>query len=147
MQFEWDYPDPHSLDIEVAAAHIDGLNHTNNAVYVQWCEQVAWQHSNRLGLDLECYQRLDHAMVIARSEFHYLQAAVEGDPLRVGTWIVDWDQRLTMQRAFQIINRNSGDTVLRGSMNFVCVALSSGKPRRLPEQFIAGYGPAVLGAQ
>ena len=49
----WDHPNPHTLRTHVTAGDIDGLNHTNNAVYVKWCEQAAWAHSVALGLDLE----------------------------------------------------------------------------------------------
>ena len=60
----WDYPSPHRLAVCPQPADIDGLNHTNNAVYVKWCEQVAWSHSVALGLDIEDYRRLDRAMAI-----------------------------------------------------------------------------------
>jgi acyl-CoA thioesterase FadM len=49
----WDHPAPHTLRTRVGTGDIDGLDHTNNAVYVKWCEQVAWSHSVALGLDLE----------------------------------------------------------------------------------------------
>ena len=140
----WDYPGPHLFHTRVEDADMDGLNHTNNAVYVKWCEQVAWSHSVALGLDLEAYRSLDRAMVITRSEFDYLQASRAGDEIAVGTWIVDWDRKLTMNRRFQVIRLGDGVTLLRGAMRFACVELSSGRPRRLPEAFIEGYGPAVL---
>ncbi len=41
-------------------------------------------------------------------------------------------------------NADDGVTLLRGGMRFVCIELSSGRPRRLPQEFIDGYGPAVL---
>jgi acyl-ACP thioesterase len=50
---EWDYPQPFMLQRTPQAADIDGLNHTNNAVYVRWCEQAGWAHSEALGLTLE----------------------------------------------------------------------------------------------
>lgn len=140
----WDNPGPHLLRNRVEAADIDGLNHTNNTVYVKWCEQVAWSHSVALGLDLDCYRRLDRAMVITRSEFDYLQASREGDEVVAATWIVDWDGKLTMNRRFQVIRVGDGVTLLRAAMRFACVELSSGRPRRLPPQFIDGYGAAVL---
>jgi len=145
LQDLWDHPSPHVLRTRVAAADIDGLQHTNNTVYVKWCEQVAWAHSVSLGLDLEVYRRLDRAMVITRSEFDYLQASREGDEIVAGTWIVDWDGRVTMQRRFQVIRVGDGATLLRAAMRFACVELSSGRPRRLPAEFVDGYGPAVLG--
>ena len=46
----WDYPHPCTLPVMPQASDIDGLQHTNNAVYVRWCEQVAWHHSALLGL-------------------------------------------------------------------------------------------------
>ena len=61
------------------------------------------------------------------------------------TWIVNWDGKLTMQRHFQVIRENDGVTLLRGMMRFACIELSSGRPRRLPAEFVEGYGPAVLG--
>jgi acyl-CoA thioester hydrolase len=128
----------------VEAADIDGLEHTNNAVYVKWCERVAWAHSGSLGLDLACYQQLDRAMVITRSEFDYLRASKLGDNIAVATWITDCDQRLTMERHFQVVRLGDGITLLRARMEFACVELSSGKPRRLPAEFLDGYGVSLL---
>tara|TARA_R110000772_G_scaffold61283_4_gene138191 strand:+ start:34443 stop:34916 length:474 start_codon:yes stop_codon:yes gene_type:complete len=139
----WDYPQPFTLETEVGAADIDGLQHTNNTVYVKWCEQVAWAHSVHLGLDLDSYRRLDRAMAITHSEYDYLQASREGDALIAGTWIVGWDRRLTMERRFQIQRPADGVTLLRGMMRFACIEISTGRPRRMPPEFIAGYGPAV----
>jgi acyl-CoA thioester hydrolase len=139
----WDRASPFSIQVKVKAADIDGLRHTNNAVYVKWCEQVAWAHSESLGLDLACYQQLDRAMVITRSEFDYLRASQLGDDIAVATWITDCDQRLMMERHFQVIRLADEVTLLRARMDFACVELSSGKPRRLPVEFLDGYGVAV----
>ncbi|MEM9254212.1 MAG: thioesterase family protein [Pseudomonadota bacterium] len=140
----WDHPEPHVLQTVVRSDDIDGLQHTNNAVYVKWCEQVAWSHSVSLGLDLAQYRALDRAMVITQSEFNYLQASRLGDEVVVATWIVSWDSRLIMSRHFQVIRLGDQATLLRAGMRFACVELSSGRPRRLPQAFIEGYGPAVL---
>jgi acyl-CoA thioester hydrolase len=141
---DWDYPQGYSIELSVAEADIDGLEHTNNAIYVQWCERAAWAHSVSLGLDLECYQRLNRAMAITRSEFDYLAASRLGDRVAVATWIVEWDRKLTMQRHFQVIRLSDAVTLLRGKMKFACIEISSGKPRRLPPEFIEGYGGVVL---
>ncbi len=139
----WDHPNPHLLNTVVEARDIDGLNHTNNAVYVRWCEQVAWSHSVELGLDLAAYERLNRAMAITHSEYHYLQASREGERIVVATWIVSWDRKLTMQRHFQVVRESDGLTLMRGKMRFACIELSSGRPRRLPQEFLDGYGPAI----
>ena len=57
---------------------VDELLHTNNTVYVHWCQEAAWAHSNQLGLDIERYKELDRAMAITYSEYRYLQASNVG---------------------------------------------------------------------
>lgn len=140
----WDLPLPFTLDLRVTVEDIDGLGHANNAVYVTWLERCAWRHSSYLGLDLAEYRRLDRAMAVLRHEIDYLASAHEGDELILGTWIIDWDQRLKMNRRFQLIRPSDGATLLRARTTFVCIELSSGRPKRMPSEFIDGYGCAVL---
>ncbi|TXS93886.1 acyl-CoA thioesterase [Parahaliea maris] len=141
----WDHPGPFVVEHRVSPEDIDGLDHTNNTVYVKWCEQAAWGHSVSLGLDLDCYRRLDRAMAITHAEYDYLQASRAGEDLLTATWIVGWDRKLTMERRFQIIRSADGVTLLRGGMRFACIEISTGRPRRMPAEFVEGYGPAVIG--
>ena len=139
----WDLDNPFIIDIEVGAQDIDGLGHANNAVYVSWMERCAWQHSQSLGLDLVAYRRLDRAMAVVRHEIDYLASAYEGERLQIGTWIVESDQRLKMLRRFQLIRAHDACTLLRAQTTFACIELSSGKPRRMPVEFVEGYGQAL----
>ncbi|ARU89123.1 thioesterase family protein [Pseudomonas sp. M30-35] len=139
----WDMANPFVIDITVGADDIDGLGHANNAVYVSWLERCAWRHSQFLGLDLVEYRRLDRAMAVTRHEIDYLASAYEEQQLQMATWIVQSDQRLKMDRRFQLIRPEDGVTLLRAKTTFVCIELSSGKPKRMPSEFIDGYGKAL----
>ncbi|MGE8359986.1 acyl-CoA thioesterase [Pseudomonas sp.] len=139
----WDLADPFVIDISVTAEDIDGLGHANNAVYVSWLERCAWRHSQFLGLDLTEYRRLDRAMAVVRHEIDYLAAAYEDQTLQMGTWIVESDQRLKMDRQFQLVRPADGATLLRAKTTFVCIELSSGRPKRMPPEFVEGYGRAL----
>ncbi len=140
----WDLPDPVLRYSVVEASDVDGLQHTNNTVYVRWCEAAAWEHSVSLGLDLDSYHRLDRAMAVVEGRYRYLQASYLNDDIATATWIVDWDERLTMTRQFQVRRCSDGATLLRAEVRFACIEISSGKPRRLPREFVAGYGVAVV---
>ena len=140
----WDFPAPFTTRVTVETDDIDALQHTNNAVYVNWCMACAWAHTASLGLGAAEYQALDRAMALIRAEYHYLRATRLGDKLMVGTWITHWDRRLTMERCLQIVDCESGETALRARLDFVCIEISSGKPKRPPKAFIDGYGPAVI---
>lgn len=141
---EWDYPHPFTLPVTPCAEDIDGLNHTNNAVYVQWCEKVGWAHSEALGLGMADYLRLDRAMAIRKAEYDYVLPSLQDEALTLGTWITASDGKLTMERRFQIVRNSDGATILRGRWDLVCIEVGSGKPRRLPPEFCQIYLPALV---
>lgn len=143
----WDYPNPFTLPASPQLDDIDGLNHTNNAVYVQWCEKIGWAHSQALGLSLADYQRLDRAMAIRRGEYDYLLPTVLQDELTLGTWILASDGKLTMERRFQLVRNRDQVTVLRGRWDLVCIELSSGRARRMPSEFCQVYLPVMVDPQ
>lgn len=138
----FDFPDPFTQPVRVESAHIDGLNHVNNAVYVQWCESIAWAHSQALGLGLPDYQRLDRAMAIRRAEYDYVKPALLADNLVLATWLTSSDGRLNMTRQFQLLR--GAETLLRGHWNLVCIEMSSGRARRFPDEFLRVYEPALV---
>ncbi|MFL6675262.1 MAG: acyl-CoA thioesterase [Massilia sp.] len=140
----WDYPNPFTLALAPLPGDIDGLNHTNNAVYVRWCEQVGWAHSETLGLDLDDYRRLDRAMAIRRGEYDYLLPTLVGEELTLATWLFAGDGKVSMERRFQLVRDSDGATVLRGRWDLVCIEMSSGRPRRMPPEFLATYMPQVV---
>jgi acyl-CoA thioester hydrolase len=140
----WDYPHPFILPCVPGIQDIDGLNHTNNAVYVQWCEVIGWAHSESLGLSLVNYHQLDRAMAIRRGEYDYLLPTQISEPLTLATWLTGSDGKLTMERRFQLIRNSDGLTVLRGHWDLVCIEIGSGRPRRMPREFSEIYLPAVV---
>jgi len=146
MTLDWDFPQPFILAVTPHAGDIDGLNHTNNAVYVRWCEQAGWAHSHSLGLSLDDYRRLDRAMAIRRGEYDYLLPTFVGESLRLATWLVGGDGKLSMERRFQLVRDSDGATVLRGRWDLVCIELSSGRPRRMPAAFLDTYMPLIVTA-
>ncbi|WP_397532557.1 acyl-CoA thioesterase [Roseateles sp.] len=140
----WDYPAPFRLALSPQPQDIDGLNHTNNAVYVQWCEKVAWAHSEALGLSLADYQRLDRAMAIRHGAYDYLLPSSLGEPLVLGTWLTASDGKLSMERRFQLRRASDGATLVRGRWDLVCIDITAGRPRRMPAEFCEVYERALV---
>lgn len=140
----WDHPSPFTLALAPRPGDIDGLGHTNNAVYVQWCEQAGWAHSEALGLSLDDYRRLDRAMAIREGHYEYLLPSFAGEALLLGTWLTASDGRLTMERRFQLRRASDGATLVRGRWLLVCIEIGSGRPRRMPPEFLRIYEAAVV---
>ncbi|MBN24108.1 MAG: thioesterase [Alteromonadaceae bacterium] len=140
----WQFPHPFVCQWQISPEQIDHYNHVNNVAYVSQLERTAWAHSNALGLSIEQYQDLDRGMAISRHEIDYLAAAVLGDTLACATWIVACDKKLKLARQFQFIRVSDGLTMLKARTEFVCIALSSGKPKRMPKIFSETYFNAML---
>lgn len=147
MSDKWDFAAPFVRRTRVTEADVDALQHTNNTIYVRWCEECAWEHSASLGMDIDAYHRLDRAMAVVEGNYRYLKASHLDDDIDTATWITHWDKRLTMTRQFQVRRVLDGVTLLRAEVRFACIEISSGKPRRLPGEFLDAYGPAILGIE
>ena len=144
MNYSWDYPEPFISSLNVVDDNIDALGHTNNAVYINWCQQVAWEHSSSLGLGPHHYTDLKRAMAIQEANYKYLAPCFLNDEVLVATWLTACDGRLTMERSFQIIHAVTGKCLFRVKWQLVCINLTSSKPARMPAEFKEIYSPHVV---
>ena len=136
---DWDFPNPHVLTLEVVASDIDAYDHVNNAVYLSWFDRVAWSHSAILGIPLETCIRIRRGMAAHRTEIDYQRAAVLGDRVSVGTWILSTDGKLRVERRFQVRRGPDAHTLARARTDYVCINLDSGRATRMPESFSQTY--------
>jgi acyl-CoA thioester hydrolase len=125
----------------VLADDIDAYNHVNNSVYLAWLDHAAWSHSAALGLSLQQCVEMRRGMAAHHTEIDYLRAAVFGDHVLVGTWIVSTDSKLRVERRFQIRRASDGETLARARIDYVCINLDSGRASRMPESFQRAYVP------
>lgn len=132
----------------VAAEEIDEYDHVNNTIYLRWLDGLAWAHSAKLGLPLERCLALRRGMAIRHTRVDYLEAALLGDTLLIGTWIVACDGRLWCTRRFEILRVADGRRVLDAEIDFFCMNLDTGKPCRFPREFTERYAamPEVAAA-
>ncbi len=131
----WDLPSPFIQQRVAVPAEIDGYGHVNNAVYVAWLDDCAWAHSTERGISPQLCGSLNRGMVVWRTQINYLRAAMAGDELEVATWPVRNDNKLRIERRFQIRRTSDGETLLRALLHYVCIDLQTGRPKRMPEEF------------
>jgi len=136
---DWDFPNPYIIELDVAAADIDAYEHVNNSVYLSWFDRVAWSHSAQLGIPLEQCITMRRGMAAHHTEIDYLRAAVLGDRVLVGTWIVSTDHKLRVNRRFHVRRASDGESLARARTDYVCINLDSGRAVRMPELFQQAY--------
>jgi acyl-CoA thioester hydrolase len=137
----WDLPSPFIHRLSAQAPDIDAYGHVNNSVYLRWLDETAWAHSSALGVTSALCVATRRGMVVWRSQLHYLASTFEKDALEIGTWLVFEDARLRVDRRFQILRPADGRTLLRGLIHYVCMDLDSGRPKRMPQDFVDRYRP------
>src|ERR1700716_2345582 len=72
------------MTLTASPEHIDELGHVNNAVWVQWIQQVAVAHWNSIA---DGAHRDAYYWVVVRHEIDYLRAAEEADWIIPRTWV------------------------------------------------------------
>ncbi len=125
----------------VTAPEIDEYDHVNNAVYLRWLDRVAWAHSAALGLPIDTCLAMRRGMAVRHTRIDYLQAALLGDELALGTWIVASDERLRCTRRFDVLRTRDGGRVLEAEIDYFSMNLDTGKPCRFPAEFVRSYVP------
>ena len=133
--FQWDLPDPFTLEITVRDDDTDRLGHANNVVYVRWLEDVSWAHIESLGMTWELHEATGKAMAITRTEIDYLTSANAGDRLILGTWLTGYDGRFRSSRQFQLVRPADSKTLVRAVSTHACVDMKSQRPSRAPREF------------
>ncbi len=126
------------MTLTVVDADIDDYGHANNVAYVRWLQEVAFAHSEAVGLDLEGYRRLGGVFFVRRHEVDYLRPALRGDRLELRTWI-DSAMAAKCTRATEI-RAADGALVATARTTFGYVDLASGRPIRIPDAVRAAFG-------
>ena len=115
--------------------HIDELGHVNNAVWVQWIQQVATAHWRAAA-------RPEHVdaffWVIVRHEIDYLRPAFEGDRVTARTWVGEAPKGARFDRYMEFAG-NDGRTCVRARTFWALVDKASGRPVRVPPEVVAPF--------
>jgi len=83
-------------------------------------------------------------MAIRSHVLQYHQPLHLSEQVHCATWITQCDGKATLTRQFEMYSEQKSTIVFSATTEFVCIALSSGKIRRMPELFRDAYLPAVL---
>lgn len=126
-----------AIDLLVSKEDIDGFGHANNARYIQWLDQVHWYHLDAMGISQVDIFREQCGFVVYHTDITYKAPLSEGDMVKVGTMVEAFDSSFRMTRKFQLVRIADETTALIGTIDYISVNLSTGKPKRLPAPFSA----------
>jgi acyl-CoA thioester hydrolase len=115
--------------------HIDELGHVNNAVWVQWIQEVAVAHWEAVA---DPAHKDAYFWVIVRHEIDYLRAALEGDRVVGRTWVGESPKGARFDRHMEFTG-NDGRVCVRARTFWAIIDKASGKPIRVPPEVVAPF--------
>jgi len=134
----WDREPAFFITTKVVETDIDSYQHVNNSVYVRWTDECARAHSASVGIDPADALEHGYGMVVRESQFTYYASAHLGDEILIGNWVTNVG-KLRATRQFQIIQAKQGLTLVRATIEYVCINLATERPTRMPPLFQKHY--------
>jgi acyl-CoA thioester hydrolase len=123
------------LTLTAGHEHIDELGHVNNAVWVQWIQQVAVAHWESLA---DAAHKHAYFWVVVRHEIDYLRAAHAGDRLIARTWVGEAPKGARFDRFVEFTGPD-GKTSVRARTQWAIIDKASGRPIRVPPEVVAPF--------
>lgn len=124
-----------SLSFSATPDTIDELGHVNNAVWVQWIQQVATAHWNAVAPP---DHRAAYVWVVVRHEIDYLRALGPGESVTARTWVADAAQGAKFDR-FMEFTGVDGHLHVRARTIWALLDKASGRPQRVTTEIIAPF--------
>jgi acyl-CoA thioester hydrolase len=122
----------------VRTFELDSNGHVNNAVYLNYAEQIATEHAEALGYGREWSEK--HRVGWAAREHHvvYHRPAVYRDLLRLTTRVRSLS-RVRVTRHTTIRRESDGELLAEVTTQWVCIRIADQRPTRIPADLLDKY--------
>jgi len=122
---------------------IDGAHHVNNAVYLTYLEDCAIEFVRSEGWSVERMMRAGFGIIARSFRIEYKQPALIDDELEIATWVSDV-KRVTAVRHYTIRRAADEKLLVRARALWVWVDLATGRPIRIPVDFLADLSANIV---
>ncbi|MFN8371791.1 MAG: thioesterase family protein [Anaerolineae bacterium] len=128
---------------KVVWSDIDGEQHVNNARYLDYAADIAFEVTDAYGWSLERVRAAGFVIIAREQQIEYKQSALLGDELEIATYVYDM-KRISGTRFFSLTRVRDGAQVAQVRSGLVAVDPVTGKPTRIPAQFLEDFAPNIV---
>ncbi len=121
--------------ITAGEGDIDELGHVNNAVWVQWIQQVAVAHWDAVA---GAAHHAAYFWVIVRHEIDYLRAMLAGESVTARTWVGEAPKGARFDRHMEFVG-DDGKVRVKAKTQWAIIDKAAGRPIRVPAEVIAPF--------
>ncbi|OGO72854.1 MAG: hypothetical protein A2Z49_05820 [Chloroflexi bacterium RBG_19FT_COMBO_56_12] len=133
----------HTRTFRVRHYECDAFEHLNNANYLRYMQEIAFDASAAAGYDLARYAVIGHHWLIHTTDIEYLQPVRYGEAVEVKTWVLDF-QRVRSRRAYEFRRAGSDGLIARAETDWVFLNTETGRPATIPDELKQAFFPDGL---
>jgi acyl-CoA thioester hydrolase len=133
-------PLSYSREFRIRHYECDAFGHLNNANYVRYMQEIAFDASAAAGYDSDAYNALGRYWLIRETDIEYLKPTRYGDTLEITTWVEDF-HRVRSRRAYEIRNRGNNEPVANASTDWVFLETNTNRPVKIPTEIKEAFFP------
>lgn len=132
-------PLTHTRTFRVRHYECDGYGHMNNANYLRYMQEAAFDASAAAGYDLDAYDEIGHFWLIRETDIEYLRPLRYNDVISVTTWVTDF-RRARSHRAYEF-HHHDGELAARAVTDWVYLEAETERPASIPDKMKAAFFP------
>ena len=125
----------HTRTFTALPSHIDELGHVNNAVWVNWIQDIATEHWAAVAAP-EHVER--YVWVVTRHEIDYLRPALVGDVVTGRTGVGDAPKGARFDRFMEFTSAD-GKVLVRARTTWAMLDKATGRPQRITTEIVAPF--------
>ena len=129
-----------SRNFRIRHYECDAFGHLDNANYVRYMQETAFDASAAAGYDSDAYNALGRSWLIRETDIEYIKPTRYGDTLKIKTWVMDF-QRVRSRRAYEISSQNHNGLVANASTDWVFLENDTNRPAKIPEEIKEAFFP------
>ena len=119
----------------VRGYELDSNGHVNNAVYLNWAEEIAGLHAEAAGYGREWAVARGGTWVVHHAEITWRKPAVQGDEVEVAVRVESIRGARGIRRTW-IRRTLDGELLAELLVEWAWVRISDGRPTRVPQELV-----------
>lgn len=118
----------------------DLYGHVNNANYVRYMQEAAFDASAAVGYDEARYHAMGTMWLVHSTDIEYLNPLRYGDEVEVSTWIADF-RRVRSLRQYELRRVSDGALAARATTDWVYLERETQRPLPVPPEMVEAFRP------
>jgi len=133
-------PHIYTRNFRVRYYECDAHGHLNNANYLRYMQETAFDASAAVGYDHARYDEIGHHWLIRETQIEFNNPARYNECIQVKTWIADF-RRVSSRRVYEFTNSETGLAVAKAYTDWVYLDTESGLPTSIPASMVDAFYP------